>query len=68
MPFLSDYACEVCLWHLSKISLYEARFLLPPFSRHLGILTTFIFQETVKYTTLSGSMHVCVVVGSMLGL
>jgi hypothetical protein len=37
MPFLSDYACKVCLQHLSKISLYEARFLLPPSSCHLGI-------------------------------
>jgi hypothetical protein len=37
MPFLSDYACKMCLQRLSKISLQEARFLLPPSSRHLGI-------------------------------
>jgi hypothetical protein len=38
MPFLSDYACKVCLQRLSKISLREACFLLPTSSRHLGIL------------------------------
>jgi hypothetical protein len=42
MPFLSDYACKVCLQRLSKISLYEARFLLPTSSRHLGNLNFFI--------------------------
>jgi hypothetical protein len=36
MPFLSDYACKVCLRCLPKISLLEARFLLPPSSCHLG--------------------------------
>jgi hypothetical protein len=29
MHLLSDYACKVCLQRLSKISVYEARFLLP---------------------------------------
>jgi hypothetical protein len=38
MPFLGDYACKVCLQRLSKISLWEGRFLLPTSSRHLGIL------------------------------
>jgi hypothetical protein len=37
MPLLSDYACKVCLQHPSKISQWEACFLLPPSSCHLGI-------------------------------
>jgi hypothetical protein len=37
LPLLSGLACKVCLQRLSKISLYEARFLLPPSSCHLGI-------------------------------
>jgi hypothetical protein len=37
LPLFGGLACTVCLQHLSKISLKEARFLLPPSSRHLGI-------------------------------
>jgi hypothetical protein len=38
LPLLSGLACKVCLQRLSKVSLKEARFLLPPSSRYLGIL------------------------------
>jgi hypothetical protein len=36
LPVLNGLACKVCLQHLSKISLQEACFLLPPSSCHLG--------------------------------
>jgi hypothetical protein len=39
LPLLSGFSCKVYLQHLSKILLYEACFLLPPSSRHLGILS-----------------------------
>jgi hypothetical protein len=45
MPFLSDYACKMCLHCLSKISLQEARFRLPPSSLHLGIPTHKILNK-----------------------
>jgi hypothetical protein len=37
LPLLGGFACKVCLQRLSKISLEEARFLLPLSSCHLGI-------------------------------
>jgi hypothetical protein len=37
LPLLGGLAFKVCLQCLSKISLKEARFLLPPSSRYLGI-------------------------------
>jgi hypothetical protein len=43
LPLLGDLACEVCLQHFSKISLYKACFLLPPSSCHLGIPLLFFF-------------------------
>jgi hypothetical protein len=36
LPLLSGFSCNLCLQHLSKILLSEARFMLPPSSWHLG--------------------------------
>jgi hypothetical protein len=36
LPLLGGLAGKVCLQHLSQISFYEACFLLPPSSCHLG--------------------------------
>jgi hypothetical protein len=58
MPFLSDYACKVCLLHLSKISLYEFRFLLPPSSRHLGIAHFLLkIKEKIKIVFIVSIQH-----------
>jgi hypothetical protein len=48
MPFLGDYPCKVCLQRLSKISLQEARFLLPTSSRHLGIPSIYTLKIKVR--------------------
>jgi hypothetical protein len=43
LPLLS-LACKVCIQRLSKISFWEAHFLLPPSNRHFGILLSIFFM------------------------
>jgi hypothetical protein len=57
LPLLGGFSCKVYLQCLSKILLWEVRFLLPPFSHHLGIPLSYRFKEIKELGTGDKGMH-----------